>query len=175
MDLNKNEQQRPRGLPLHSKAPIINTYDINGNQINLTNLLNVYNGVLIDFFRGTWWSYWKEELEHLTNDFHKFKQRNIKIISISSDTISLLRKFKEENNFPMNMVSDRGAKIAQDYNVYWFAKGWGNLKVKQAVPSKFLIDKKGEIIWKYIGKDKTDRPSVGAMILLIDKYIKNPN
>ncbi len=73
------------------------------------------------------------------------------------------------------MVSDRGAKIAKDYNVYWFAEGWGKLKVKQAVPSKFLLDKNGKIIWKYIGKDKTDRPSVSAIILLIDKYLINPN
>ena len=73
------------------------------------------------------------------------------------------------------MISDRGAKIAKDYNVYWFAEGWGKLKVKQAMPSKFLINKDGKIVWKYVGIDKTDRPSVGAIILLIDKYIKNPN
>jgi peroxiredoxin len=87
----------------------------------------------------------------------------------------LLKKFREDNNFPVDMISDRGAKIAKDYNVYWFAEGWGKLKVKQAIPSKFLIDKTGKIIWKYIGKDKTDRPSVGAMIFLIDKYLNNPN
>lgn len=72
------------------------------------------------------------------------------------------------------MISDRGAKIAKDYNVYWFTEGWGKLKVKQAVPSKFLLNKNGEIIWKYIGRDKSDRPSVSAMILLIDKYLINP-
>ncbi len=72
------------------------------------------------------------------------------------------------------MISDRGAKIAKDYNVYWFAEGWGKLKVKQAIPSKFLLDKNRKIIWKYVGRDKTDRPSVGAMIILIDKYIINP-
>ena len=73
------------------------------------------------------------------------------------------------------MISDRGAKIAKDYNVYWFVEGWGKLKVKQAVPSKFLLNKNGEIIWKYVGRDKTDRPSVSALILLIDKYLINPN
>jgi len=73
------------------------------------------------------------------------------------------------------MISDRGAKIAQDYDVYWFAKGSGNLKVKQVIPSKFLIDKNGTIVWKYVGKDKTDRLSIQMMMILIDKYIKNPN
>ena len=83
-------------------------------------------------------------------------------------------KYKETNNFPVDMISDRGGKIAQAYNVYWFAEGWSKLKIKQAVPSKFLIHKNGEIIWKYIGRDKTDRPSVSALILLIDKYLINP-
>lgn len=175
MALKKEEEMRPRGLSLHTQAPLINTVDIFSNPVNLSNLIQNHNAVLIVFFRGTWWSYWKEELENLTKKFHEFEKRNVKVISIASDTIGLLRKFKEENKFPVDMISDRGAKIAKDYNVYWFAEGWGKLKVKQAVPSKFLIDKNGTIVWKYIGRDKTDRPSVSAMLLLIDKYIKNPN
>jgi len=59
--------------------------------------------------------------------------------------------------------------------VYWFAPGAGKkYKIKQAVPSKFLIDKNGKIVWKYIGKDKTDRPTVNMMMVLIEKYITNP-
>ena len=102
--------------------------------------------------------------------------RNVKIISIASDSVRLLRTFKEDNNFEVDMVSDRGAKIAKEYGVYWFAPGGGKeYKIKQAVPSKFLIDKDGIIVWKYIGKDKTDRPSIEMMTSIIDKYLKNPN
>ena len=73
------------------------------------------------------------------------------------------------------MISDRGAKIAKEYNVYWFAPGGGkDYKIKQAVPSKFFINKNGIIVWKYIGKDKTDRPSINLMTEIIDKHIKNP-
>ena len=39
---------------------------------------------------------------------------------------------------------------------------------KQAVPSKFLINKEGKIVWTYIGKDKTDRPSIEMMMEVID-------
>ena len=109
----------------------------------------------------------------LTEHIHDFEERKVKLISIASDTDRLLKNFKEENNFTVDMISDRSAKIAKNYDVYWFTYGWSNIKVKQAVPSKFLIDKKGTIVWKYVGKDKTDRPSVNMMLLLIDKYIKN--
>ena len=67
------------------------------------------------------------------------------------------------------MIADRGAKIARDYDVYWFAPGGGgSLNVKQAVPSKFLINKEGKIVWTYIGKDKTDRPSIEMMMEVIN-------
>jgi hypothetical protein len=43
------------------------------------------------------------------------------------------------------------------------------MKVKQAVPSKFLIDTHEKIVWTYIGKDKTDRPSIDMMMEAIEK------
>jgi peroxiredoxin len=111
----------------------------------------------------------------LTEYLSEFEKRQVKLISIASDSIRLLKKFKEDNNFEVDMISDRGAKIAKQYDVYWFAPGSGkNYKIKQAVPSKFLIDKNGKIKWKYIGKDKTDRPSIKMMTSIMDKYIKNP-
>jgi peroxiredoxin len=86
-----------------------------------------------------------------------------------------LKKFKEENNFSIDLIADRGAKIAKDYNVYWFAPGGGgSLNVKQAVPSKFLINKNKRIVWTYIGKNKTDRPSIEIMMEAIDKMLLNP-
>jgi len=83
--------------------------------------------------------------------------------------VRLLQKFTEENEFSIDMIADRGAKIARDYDVYWFAPGGGgSLNVKQAVPSKFLINKEGKIVWTYIGKDKTDRPSIEMMMEAIN-------
>ena len=107
----------------------------------------------------------------LSNHIDEFEKRKIKLISIASDSDRLLRRFKEEYNFKVDMISDRGAKIAKDYDVYWFVKGMGDIRTKQAVPSKFLINKSGDIVWKYVGRDKTDRPSTQMMAILMDKYI----
>ncbi|MFX1375505.1 MAG: hypothetical protein ACFFA0_06815 [Promethearchaeota archaeon] len=52
--MTDQELPRPKGIDINAKAPHIDTIDIYGNQINLYNLLNEYNGVLIDFFRGNW-------------------------------------------------------------------------------------------------------------------------
>lgn len=42
------------GLQLGTKAPIININDIFDNKINLTEILQNYHGVVLDFFRGAW-------------------------------------------------------------------------------------------------------------------------
>jgi peroxiredoxin len=43
-----------KGLSLGEKAPMIDTEDIDGENVNLNDLLNRFRGVLIDFFRGSW-------------------------------------------------------------------------------------------------------------------------
>lgn len=48
------DTSRPKGINIHAKAPSIDTVDIDGNPINLYNLLKTYNGIMIDFFRGNW-------------------------------------------------------------------------------------------------------------------------
>ena len=53
-EINNEEPPRPKGLQINSKAPQIDTTDIYDNPIKLNDLLESFNGVLIDFFRGNW-------------------------------------------------------------------------------------------------------------------------
>ena len=43
-----------KGLPLGTKAPMIDADDIDRENVNLTKLLKKHNGVLLDLFRGSW-------------------------------------------------------------------------------------------------------------------------
>ncbi len=52
--MTEEEPSRPQGLPVGAKAPFFDTTDIYENNVNLDKLLEIYNGVLIDFFRGNW-------------------------------------------------------------------------------------------------------------------------
>ena len=166
------ELPRPNGLSIGSLAPILKSLDINNNYISLVELLEVYNGILIDFFIGSWWSHWKEHLTSLTNNIGEFGHREVKILSIANDTQQALKKFKEENNFKIDIIADKGAKIAKQYDVYWIGpKGKENIKLKQAIPSKFLINQEQKIVWTYICKEKTDRPSIKMMTDAIDKLL----
>jgi hypothetical protein len=52
--MTEEEPPRPNGLPMNASAPLFNTKDIDGNRVSLEELLEIYNGILIDFFRGNW-------------------------------------------------------------------------------------------------------------------------
>jgi len=52
--MNAEEPPRPKGINTNIEAPQIDTVDIYDNPVNLSKLLNEFNGVLIDFFRGNW-------------------------------------------------------------------------------------------------------------------------
>ena len=170
--MTNEEPLRPNGIPIGTIAPNFKINSISGKLIILNKLLEKHCGVLLDFFRGNWWKHWKTHLILLTSHIKEFEEKKIKVLSIANDSIRLLTKFKEENNFKVDIIADRGAKIAKMYNVYWFGPGGsGNMKIKQAFPSKFLINKQGKIAWTYIGKDKTDRPSIELMMEEIDKIL----
>jgi peroxiredoxin len=90
-----------------------------------------------------------------------FDKNKIRLITISTDSTNHLIKFREENGFNFTLISDRGAKMAKQFNVYTFGSivDITYLKVKLAIPSEFLLNKNHQIAWRYIGK-RTVRPSI---------------
>ena len=73
------------------------------------------------------------------------------------------------------MIPDPRALIAKNYSVYTFGSiaDVSLLKKRLAVPSSFLIDKQGTIVWRYIGARK-DRPSIKSLTDALDNKLKNP-
>jgi peroxiredoxin len=48
-----------------------------------------------------------------------------------------------------------------------------DIRGNKAKPSTFILDKKGEIRFAYIGQGQTDRPSITALLTQLDKLEKN--
>ena len=59
-----------------------------------------------------------------------------------------------------------------DNNVLLFGKpiDYEMIKFELAIPSTFLINPKGEIVWRYIGT-KTDRPKMETIISAIEEKL----
>jgi len=70
--------------------------------------------------------------------------------------------------FPILLDADR--KIAKGLGV--FASEWSGSKVEQGIPSVFIIDAQGRLMFKYIGQSPADRPSpeyLGNILEMINK------
>ena len=97
----------------------------------------------------------------------------MKVIAISTYSVRHTIAMAEEYNFKFTFISDRGAIVAKTYNVYTYGSMLDRsfMKTKMAVPSDFLIDKTGTIVWRYIGARK-DRPSLEILTNAIDEQKK---
>ncbi len=83
-----------------------------------------------------------------------------------------MKMLHERYEIPFQFIADRGAKITESYNVYLTEEhpDYDQFQVNHAIPSKFLINKAGIIVWQYIGT-KEDRPTIEALIEAIEKNL----
>jgi len=100
----------------------------------------------------------------LRDNLQIFEVNQIELITIATDSVNHLRKFAEENNYHFTTISDRGAKITKEYNVYTFGSPMDlvYLKTKLAITLDFLVNKEHKIIWKFVGA-RTHRPSIRVL------------
>ncbi len=79
---------------------------------------------------------------------------------------------KYKNNFKIQFVTDRAGRFSKAYNIFLDRKNavHDRLQVSHAIPSKFLINREGNIVWQYIGAKK-DRPSIELIIEAIENYL----
>ena len=79
---------------------------------------------------------------------------------------------KYKNNFKIQFITDRAGRISKAFNVFLDRKSseHDGLQISHAIPSKFLINREGIIVWQYIGT-KTDRPSIELIVDAIEKYL----
>ncbi len=81
-----------------------------------------------------------------------------------------MKKLAEKENYNFTVVADPEVKISKEYNVFGKPIDYEMIKVELAIPSTFLINPRGEIVWRYIGT-KTDRPKMETIISAIEEKL----
>ncbi len=98
--------------------------------------------------------------------------RNVKFVSIGTDKARPIKKLAEKEDYKFSIIADEQAKISKDYNVFGKPIDYKMIKFELAIPSTFLIDQSGIIVWRYIGT-KTDRPKIQEILEAIDTHLQN--
>lgn len=167
------------GLKLGAKAPDATLPDISGKPQRLASLWE-QGPTFVVFYRGGWCPFCNLQLHGLTAAKPDFDERGIRIVAISVDTPGEEAKVQAKLGVPFPMLSDSKLAAHKAYNVVHVPpeaeamglasygidldKYSGQSHHSFAVPSIFLVDRAGRILWQHVDEDPTVRPTPAQMI-----------
>ncbi len=124
------------------KAPGFALLDVAGKSVNFSQ----YDGkvVLVDFW-ATWCPPCRRSIPDLSELHGKYSDRGFEVVGISLDQagVDKVARFAEQMKIPYTIVMGN-VQVASDWNI------------GSAIPIAFLVDRKGEIVDRFVGyQDKS--------------------
>ncbi|MFQ6026732.1 MAG: peroxiredoxin family protein [Dehalococcoidia bacterium] len=93
------------------------------------------------------------QLVELQAYYPQFRERNIQLAAISTDTISDALKMAKHAEAEFPVLADSSKAVARQYGVY------NLLDDRVAAPATFILDQDATIIWYQVGQNIADRPA----------------
>ncbi len=173
-------QKKPEGLFINSKAPDFTALDQNGNSIRLKNLTKK-GKVVILFYRGYWCPYCSKQLKGLEDSLQMIKDKGAQLIAVTPEMIVGINKTIEKTKSSFPILYDKGLKIMQAYDVSFQVEDKTVARYRNAsinlienngslnganlpVPAVYIIDKRGNVTYRYFDTDYKKRPSVKELL-----------
>jgi peroxiredoxin Q/BCP len=127
-------------LVLNKPAPNFSLPATSGKVINLSDFKG--KNVVLYFYPKDCTSGCTQEGKDFSENYKKFASLNTIILGVSRDSLKLHEKFKSEQQFPFELLSDADEKLCQLYHVLKEKTMYGK-KTCAIERSTFLIDKRG--------------------------------
>jgi len=138
-------------------APSFTLSDLDGKSVSLSDFKG--KTVILDFW-ATWCGPCKKSFPAMKTAVEKFKDNtNVKFLFVNTwervkDKKQNAADFIEKNNYPFEVLLDKENKVVADYNV-------------PGIPTKFVIDKNGNIRFKSVGFSGKDDELVEELSTVI--------
>jgi len=172
-------QQAPEGLFLNSKAPDFKAKDQSGNEVRLKDLLKKGKVVLV-FYRGQWCPYCSKYLQKLQDSLTLIKEKGATVVAITPELPENVAKTVEKTKAEFPVLSDEGLKIMKAYDVEFeipenTLTRYRNSGIKidenngkngafLPIPATYIIDKEGNIVYRFFNADYKKRPSIAEIL-----------
>jgi len=146
-------------------APEFSTVNTERKKISLSE----YRGknIILLFFPFAFTSVCTKELCMMRDDISKYSALNAEIFAISVDSPHSLKKFKEEQNLPFQLLTDFNKNISSSYGCLYEEFHLGLKGVSKR--SAFVIDKNGIIRYEEILENAGEIPN----FVLINKNLES--
>lgn len=172
-------QEAPEGLFLNSKAPDFKAKDQNGKDVRLKDLLKKGKVVLV-FYRGEWCPYCNKQLQRLEDSLQLIIDKGATLVAITPEQPESIAKTIEKTKAQYPVLHDENLKIMKAYEVEFelpenTLKRYrnGGIKIDEIngkngnylpVPATYVIDKEGNITYRFFNQDYKKRPSVQEIL-----------
>jgi peroxiredoxin len=172
-------QEAPEGLFLNSKAPDFKAKDQNGKDIRLKDLLKKGKVVLV-FYRGEWCPYCNKQLQRLEDSLKLILDKGATLVAVTPEQPESIAKTIEKTKAQYPVLHDENLKIMKAYEVEFelpenTLKRYrnGGIKIDEIngkngnylpVPATYVIDKEGNITYRFFNQDYKKRPSVQEIL-----------
>lgn len=158
------------------KLPNVELMDSKGVSIS-SDALFLGQKVVLIVYRGGWCPYCNKHLSDLARIEDEVLKLGYKIIAVSPDSPKNLKETESKFKFKYQLLSDAKGKFSKalgvaykvpnDFEKVVDAASEGENKEFLPVPSVFVLNTKGEIIFEYINPDFKKRISGGMLISVV--------
>src|SRR3712207_4584516 len=117
--------------------------------------------VVLVFYRGDWCPYCNGQLAGYARGYEEFDKRGAQVAGISVDPPGNNARMVGELLLPFPLLSDPRGELIKRYGLWDEEEG-------VAAPSILVVDRSGEIRYRYSGSDFADRPGDEEVFAALD-------
>jgi peroxiredoxin len=176
------KMDKPTGLNKGEMAPDFIAKDQMGKSVSLKAQLKTGSVVLV-FYRGQWCPYCNKQLSALQDSLSMITEKGATLLAISPEKAENISKTIEKTKATYSVISDENLKIMTAYKVAFALdaattkkyKGYG-IDLAEAngsngnslpVPTVYVINKEGRIVYRYLDENVSKRASVKEIISML--------
>jgi peroxiredoxin len=152
-------------IEIGKPAPDFKLFNTDKKEISLSD----YKGknLVILFFPLAFTGVCTAELCNIRDNYNIYTSLNAEVIGISIDSLFSLERFKKEQNYNFDLLSDFNKTTAKAYDSLYETFGFGMMGVTKR--SAFVIDKQGAIQYVEILEDAGKQPDFDAIKATLER------
>ena len=167
-------------LLIGEKTPDLSVQNTSNDEVRIQALFGIKPTVLI-FYRGGWCPYCNLHLAELQGIEQEILKEGYQIVAISPDSPENLKKSIEKNKIDYQLFSDANMELSRAFGIAFAVSEASKERLNISsggknpgmlpVPSVFVVNQKGDILFEYINPDYKMRLK-GNLLLAVLKELK---
>ena len=167
-------------LLIGEKTPDLSVQNTSNDEVRIQALFGIKPTVLI-FYRGVWCPYCNLHLAELQGIEQEILKEGYQIVAISPDSPENLKKSIEKNKIDYQLFSDANMELSRAFGIAFAVSEASKERLNISsggknpgmlpVPSVFVVNQKGDILFEYINPDYKMRLK-GNLLLAVLKELK---